>query len=255
MRGIRRDAARDLATGALRMVGLEAMADRAPSSLSGGQRQRVAIARALVFRPTIVLMDEPLSSLDRALRDEMTSEIRRLQHETGVTVIYVTHDQSEALSLSSRVGVLGRGRLLQLDVPEVVHERPLTPYVARLVGPINIAGAQYEEEQPEGGVRLRIGTDVVVAEAVADLPSDPVVGVRPYRARLDREDGTTLRQNALAGTVVSVSLTGSGFAYQVDVGLTAAWEVAAAEPFDDVMPGTAVRLTWPYEATVVMASG
>ena len=118
---------------ALRLVRLEGMEARRPGQLSGGQQQRVAIARALVFEPELVLMDEPLGALDRRLREEMQYEIRRIQRELGVTVVYVTHDQQEAMVLSDRVAVFNEGRIEQIDPPEVLYEEPERAFVARFI--------------------------------------------------------------------------------------------------------------------------
>jgi ABC-type sugar transport system ATPase subunit len=199
-------------------------------------------------------MDEPLSSLDRGLREEMTSEIRRLQSETGVTVIYVTHDQAEALTLSNRVGVLGGGRLLQFDSPSVVHERPVSPYVARLVGSMNIERVEYAGEIANDCIRVRLGRRAVVARGSTERPGQPVIGVRPYRLQLHRAFIEEPGMNALEGTLLSASLTGSGVLCQVDVGLSAPWEAVLQEPLEGIAPGMPVRLAWPHEATVLMSA-
>ena len=123
---------------ALEIVRLEGLENRRPSELSGGQQQRVAIARALVFKPSLVLMDEPLGALDRRLREEMQFEIRRIQHELGVTVVYVTHDQQEAMAMSSRVAVFHGGRIQQVATPETLYEEPEQEFVASFIGDNNI---------------------------------------------------------------------------------------------------------------------
>jgi putative spermidine/putrescine transport system ATP-binding protein len=123
---------------ALASVGLADFADRLPAQLSGGQQQRVALARALVIRPRLLLLDEPLSNLDARLRVEMRAELRRLQRESGITMLYVTHDQDEALSLSDRIVVMREGRIEQDDVPAVVYHQPATPFVATFMGYENL---------------------------------------------------------------------------------------------------------------------
>ena len=146
---------------ALEVVRLEGFEDRRPGELSGGQQQRVAIARALVFEPRLVLMDEPLGALDRRLREEMQFEIRRIQHDLGVTVVYVTHDQQEAMAMSSRVAVLHRGRIQQVSEPETLYEEPQREFVAEFIGDNNILRGQVasvgrgvcEVETPSGPVR------------------------------------------------------------------------------------------------------
>ena len=122
----------------LEIVRLEGFEDRRPDELSGGQQQRVAIARALVFQPTLVLMDEPLGALDRRLREEMQFEIRRIQHDLGVTVLYVTHDQQEAMAMSTRVAVFHQGRIQQVATPETLYEEPEREFVATFIGDNNI---------------------------------------------------------------------------------------------------------------------
>lgn len=122
---------------ALDTVGLKGFGQRRPNQLSGGQQQRVAVARALVFEPKLVLMDEPLSALDKQLREQMKFEIKRLHRELGITVVYVTHDQSEALTMSDRVAVFQDGRIIQLDTPVDLYERPGNAFVARFIGENN----------------------------------------------------------------------------------------------------------------------
>ena len=118
----------------LKLVSLTGFEDRLPAQLSGGQRQRVALARSIVIEPDLLLLDEPLSNLDAKLRDEMRAELSRLQHQLGITMIYVTHDQVEALSLSSRIVVMNEGDIEQNGTPEEIYEKPATPFVARFVG-------------------------------------------------------------------------------------------------------------------------
>ena len=119
---------------ALRLVQLDGFAERAIASLSGGQRQRVAVARAVVFRPRVLLMDEPLSALDKPLREAMQIELRRLHRELGLTTVYVTHDQREALTLSDRIAVIDHGRVVQVGAPVELYDRPRTAFVARFLG-------------------------------------------------------------------------------------------------------------------------
>jgi len=126
---------------AAQLVGLESLIHRMPRQLSGGQQQRVALARALVVRPAVLLLDEPLSALDRKLREEMRGELRRIQRVTGVTTIFVTHDQEEALALADRLAVMHHGNLLQCDTPEHVYQGPATPFVAEFMGASNFEDA------------------------------------------------------------------------------------------------------------------
>lgn len=138
MRGIGRDECRKRVEAALAIVKLETFADRYPSELSGGQQQRVALARAQVFGPAIMLMDEPLSALDKRLREHMKTELKLIQQRLGLTVIYVTHDQGEALALSDRIAVMEEGRIAQLSSPQEIYERPANRFVAEFIGEANL---------------------------------------------------------------------------------------------------------------------
>ncbi|MFK3665751.1 ABC transporter ATP-binding protein [Ochrobactrum teleogrylli] len=138
MRGIGRDECRKRVEDALSIVKLETFAGRYPSELSGGQQQRVALARAQVFGPAIMLMDEPLSALDKRLREHMKTELKLIQQRLGLTVIYVTHDQGEALALSDRIAVMEEGRIAQLSSPQEIYERPANRFVAEFIGEANL---------------------------------------------------------------------------------------------------------------------
>src|SRR5580692_2045904 len=131
----------------VKLVGLEA---RKPGELSGGQRQRVALARALVLRPKVLLLDEPLGALDLKLRKEMQIELKRIQDQVGITFIYVTHDQGEALSMSDRVAVMSNGAIEQLDEPRAIYDRPLTPFVADFIGDMNFLSGEVAEAADGG---------------------------------------------------------------------------------------------------------
>ena len=143
---------------ALAKVHLQGFAERKPHQLSGGQQQRVALARALVFEPRVVLMDEPLSALDKKLREEMQLEIRRLHRELGVTMVFVTHDQSEAMTLSDRVAVFHQGRVEQLAAPQVLYDAPANPFVANFLGDNNMLGAVLERGTGQGTAQVRIAS-------------------------------------------------------------------------------------------------
>ncbi len=241
---------------ALELVGLEQFGDRRPAQLSGGQRQRVAIARALVYRPPVLLMDEPLSSLDRTLREDMTHEIRRLQRSLDVTVLYVTHDQQEALTLSDRIGVLRDGRIAQLDAPAAIHNAPRSAYVGRLVGPLNAAAVSDPRQLGGGFVAARLGEGEVRMRGAQDgaLPAAPQLGVRPYALALadpgdDGGDG-----NAARGRVVGAGLTGGGVEYTVDMSWGDSWRVTTSERRPRFEPGAAVAVRWPVESSMLLES-
>src|SRR5262249_6051346 len=130
---------------ALEMVRLPGLAGRKPTQLSGGQQQRVALARALVFRPSLVLLDEPLGALDLKLRKAMQLELKTLQREIGLTFVYVTHDQEEALTMSDRIAVMDRGRVLQVDDPRAIYDRPASQFVADFIGVTNFLRGRVRE--------------------------------------------------------------------------------------------------------------
>jgi putative spermidine/putrescine transport system ATP-binding protein len=179
MRGIARDEARRRVDEALRLVQLLPYADRLPGQLSGGQQQRVAIARAIVVEPPLVLMDEPLSNLDAALRLDMRTEIRRLHQSLGLTTVYVTHDQEEALSLADRLVVLREGVVQQVGTPEELYRSPANPYVAGFMGyrnllPMTVTG------RPDGRVTVGGYGIELTGLAVGDLGTGPAtVAIRP----------------------------------------------------------------------------
>jgi spermidine/putrescine transport system ATP-binding protein len=186
----------------LRLVRMEAMASRRPSQISGGQQQRVALARALAPRPRVLLLDEPLSALDLKLRKEMQTELKRLQHETGITFVFVTHDQEEALTMSDRIGVMSGGRLLQVGTPREIYDHPAERFVADFIGDTNFLIASITSRE-NGATRVRLPSG---AERAASLPAglDPAPGetvtvvIRPEHASLaDTGDLTGRLENAV----------------------------------------------------------
>ena len=175
---------------ALRLVRLEGFEGRKPAQLSGGQQQRVAIARALVFEPSLVLMDEPLGALDRRLREEMQYEIRRIQHTLGVTVVYVTHDQQEAMAMSDRVAVFNQGRIEQVAAPEVLYEEPQRSFVATFIGDNNLLQGRILAVQRDI-CEVDTGGGIVKAFLVAPRGVGDAVtlAIRPERVALAPEAG------------------------------------------------------------------
>ena len=188
----------------LRMVELDHMAERRPQQLSGGQQQRVALARALVFEPDLVLMDEPLGALDKKLREQMQLEIKHLHEALGMTVVYVTHDQGEALTMSDRIAVLNDGRVQQIDDPRTIYEFPETSFVANFIGDNNnLAGRVTGIDGAECRVTLESGEDVLARPVnVAGNGAPTSLSVRPERLHLDA-DGPD-RPNRLAVKVEEI---------------------------------------------------
>jgi iron(III) transport system ATP-binding protein len=200
----------------LKVVQLEGYSSRYPGELSGGQQQRVAVARALVVEPEILLLDEPLSNLDANLREEMRFEIRRLHDTFGITTLYVTHDQAEAMVISDRVAVLQAGRIEQIGTAEELFERPRTRFVAEFVGKTNLIDgvAEGPNRVARGGLRLEV--------AGAGLePGAPVtISIRPHLIEMvprDLAPALAAAANVLAGTVQRSSYLGDAVDYQVEI--------------------------------------
>src|SRR5262249_33225582 len=185
---------------ALGIVHLEGLGDRLPGQLSGGQQQRVALARALVFNPGLLLMDEPLGALDRNLREQMKTEIKRIHHDVGVTVLYVTHDQEEALTMSDRVALMNRGRIAQLGSAEDLYERPASRFVAEFIGESNLLEGSVESSDggpvfvDDRGLRVHIGTSSAPPRPGARY----TLMVRPEKIALTPAGADTRREPAAA---------------------------------------------------------
>ena len=197
---------------ALDMVKMSKLAERKPKQMSGGQQQRVAVARALVNRPSVLLLDEPLGALDRKLREEMQIELKLLQSQLGITFIFVTHDQEEAMSMSDRIAIMLDGHIEQLADPETVYERPSSAFVAGFIGRNNF----WRGVATSDGVQADDGTVFVVSnpdEAVA--PGQPALAaVRPENFQLVTEEPDSAR-NSIPGTVASVAHFGDTLQYVV----------------------------------------
>jgi iron(III) transport system ATP-binding protein len=211
--GQSRDDATKRAREGLLQVGLESYEQRQPSELSGGQQQRVAVARALVLKPSVLLFDEPLSNLDARLRRQMREEIRELQLRLGLTVVYVTHDQQEAMAVSDRIIVMNAGRIEQQGSPRDLYERPATPFLARFMGESNPARGLLRRLDP-ATVRVRLGAcEIDVANATA-ADGEATVAIRPEAIAVDRPDkGST---NSLAGSIARASYLGTHMEYSID---------------------------------------
>jgi len=234
----------------VRLPGVEA---RYPAELSGGQQQRVAVARAVAYPPRVLLMDEPLGALDLKLREAMQVELRRVQQALGITTVYVTHDQTEAMSLSDRIAVMNLGRLVQLGTPRDIYDHPRSRFVAEFVGKINLLPAQVLGRDggwgllDSGGARVRVS-----APALAGLAGGVTVAVRPERLTLLRAGTDVDGRNVLDATGVSQGFAGNLVHVTVrtasDVRLVV--EARPGEVAGGV--GEAVRVAWaPDDATVL----
>jgi spermidine/putrescine ABC transporter ATP-binding subunit len=237
----------------LRLVRLDGYDDRRPDSLSGGQRQRVALARALAPRPGLLLLDEPLSALDRNLREQTREELLRVQRETGTTFILVTHDQDEALSASRRIGLLQDGRLAQVGTPADLYERPASRYVADFMGVENILPATVRVPGPPALLDVTgIGP---VRAADAATPGAIHVALRPERLDLG-PPGTTDRGNGFDGVVATSTYRGSSADHRVRLAegaeLLVSTRLAGGEGRALLPPGSAVAVHWAPEACVLL---
>ncbi len=210
-RGVRGAAVRERVTWALDLVQLAPFAKRYARQLSGGQQQRVAIARAIVFQPGIVLMDEPLGALDRNLRYAMQTEIKEIQQRLGMTVIYVTHDQEEAMNMSDRVAIMNRGRVEQIGAPREVYEHPASAFAAKFLGEANLLdGIVAASDGSRVGFRLANGELLLARRSPA--AADGAAGrffVRPEKLSLLPADRASPHENSLRGEVRRVSFLGN----------------------------------------------
>ncbi len=238
----------------LERVGLAAEANRRPNQLSGGMQQRVALARALVNLPKVLLLDEPLGALDLKLRKGLQVELKRIQREVGITFVYVTHDQEEALTMSDRIAVMNRGRVEQVDEPEAVYERPATTFVAGFIGVSNLMPAVVEGSAGERTrVRLDAGVEIE-AGGNGYVPGERVHAVvRPEKLEIGRkEDSTKDGWPSVEGTVESSIYLGT--ATQIVVRLAGDVPMTVLVPNADEaergrLPGggASVRLSWAPE--------
>ena len=204
---------------ALEMIRLPGSEKKLPHQLSGGQQQRIALARAIVFEPEVLLMDEPLSALDANMREEMRGEIKKIQRETGITAIFVTHDQEEALAMSDQIVVMNAGRIEQIGTPSEVYEQPETSFVASFLGKANIVTGSIASVV-QGIAAISIAGDRTLEVAASDRlkPGETVkLVIRPQRLKIAAANGTGVA-NLFPGRVVSAAYLGGNAAYEVDVG-------------------------------------
>ncbi|UDL89009.1 ABC transporter ATP-binding protein [Mesorhizobium sp. PAMC28654] len=201
---------------ALEMVRLPGSEKKLPSQLSGGQQQRIALARAIVFEPEVLLLDEPLSALDANMREDMRVEIKKIQKETGITAIFVTHDQEEALSMSDRIVVMNAGVVEQIGTPGEVYDRPATAFVANFLGKANmLPGSVTVMEGSVATIALATGHTVRAASPKALATGSAVtVVIRPQKLMV----GAAAIANRLVGRIVSTSYLGGNAVYEIDIG-------------------------------------
>jgi spermidine/putrescine transport system ATP-binding protein len=232
---------------ALEMVKLGELGARAPRQLSGGQQQRVALARALVNRPRVLLLDEPLGALDLKLRKEMQLELKHLQTNLGITFIYVTHDQEEALTMSDRIVLLRQGRIEQVGTARDLYDRPTSRYVADFIGETNLIAGIVVDGGP-GPVTLRVGNELLRGRSDVGLAagSPAWLSVRPEAVRIDLEGKGTPGENAVEGTIADAVY--SGAVVRVHVNLPGERRVIAQVPAGTpVQAGERAWVGWASE--------
>jgi spermidine/putrescine transport system ATP-binding protein len=243
---------------ALRLVDLPGFEQRTPGQLSGGQQQRIALARALVNEPRVLLLDEPLGALDLKLRKQMQLELKRIQQDVGITFLYVTHDQEEAMVMSDRLAVMNAGKIEQLGSPEEVYERPSTDFVASFLGASNLIAAKVVAHQVSGLAQVRLdGGDVVrvPAERLPEGRDTVKIGVRPEKLRLEPSSAAPdPGHNSISGQVVMASYLGVSHQYAIEGpgGATVTVYVQNLGASHPPVLGETVRLAWLPEHTFVV---
>jgi putrescine transport system ATP-binding protein len=253
----------------LEMVKMTAFLARKPHQLSGGQRQRVALARALVKRPKLLLLDEPLAALDRKLREHTQFELINIQEQLGVTFVVVTHDQEEAMTLSSRMGVMNHGQIVQVGTPTDIYEFPATRFVADFIGSVNMFEGKLIEDEPDF-VRIRsedLGGVIYVNHGISSPPDATVwVAVRPEKINISRRPPTPgggthqpeagQGENVVQGTVKEIAYMGDMSIYLVRTGSGKTIRVTipnvARHTEDRITWDETVYVSWHAESPVVL---
>jgi ABC-type Fe3+/spermidine/putrescine transport system ATPase subunit len=257
MRRIASEAAQERARRALELVQLRGFGDRFPRELSGGQQQRVALARAIVIEPTLLLLDEPLSNLDLKLREQMRSEIRSLQRALGITTIFVTHDQEEAITMGDEIVVMNQGRIVQCGTPTTLYDRPATRFVAHFIGDSNLESGKVQEVVAPSTWRVDAGGLPVIATGGGrwHLGDAVALAVRPEKIRLvpDTSDGTDA-PNTFAGVVVESIFRGALRRYRVRLPHGRIWNIdePSTSGTPALMPTASIRLQWRPEDCLIV---
>lgn len=241
----------------LKLVRLDDFAGRRPKQLSGGQQQRVALARALVNQPKVLLLDEPLGALDLQLRKELQLELRALQQRIGITFVYVTHDQEEALTMSDRIAVMGSGKVLQMGSPTEIYERPANRFVADFIGEANFLPGTVVTAQPDQAT-VSVGAGLVV-RGITPQPVQPgqavTVSVRPEKARVSEQQPSA--PNVFPVTVERIAYIGSDTRVWVTLGGTqfVVWEqneLSTLNPQAYYEAGDQAFVAWPVENALIL---
>ncbi|MBT5456585.1 MAG: ABC transporter ATP-binding protein [Rhodospirillaceae bacterium] len=255
--GLNASQVREKVRGVLALVGLEGFINRPSTQLSGGQQQRLALARALTREPALLLLDEPLSNLDAQLREQMRAELKRLQRETGVTAIYVTHDQSEALAISDRIAVMEDGLIKQIGPPKEIYERPTSEFVANFIGTTNLLRGLLKSDATLGSVGLvetKLGP--LTCSFTADVKASPDIGVviRPENVVIqpvgNNAASTLPDTNCCEGTLISETYLGEIVEYETRIGDETI--LIRTKPDKPLNPGDAVIIHFPPSQTLAL---
>ena len=255
--GLNASQIREKVRGVLALVGLEGYINRPSTQLSGGQQQRLALARALTREPALLLLDEPLSNLDAQLREQMRAELKRLQRETGVTAIYVTHDQSEALAISDRIAVMDQGLIMQIGPPKEIYERPTSEFVANFIGTTNLLRGAVTTDATAGSMgRIDTKLGQLACTFTADVKASPTVGVviRPENVMIEPASSAAAKAipdtNRCEGTLIHETYLGEIVEYETKVGDETI--LIRTRPGPDMSPGDAVILHFPPDQTLAL---
>ncbi|HJM29302.1 MAG: ABC transporter ATP-binding protein [Acidimicrobiales bacterium] len=250
MQGIDKNETRTRAMEMIELVQLEGLEGRKPSQMSGGQQQRVALARALVNQPKVLLLDEPLGALDLKLRQEMQLELKKLQRDVGISFVFVTHDQEEALTMSDRIAVMHEGKLLQVASPEEIYETPVNRFVADFIGRTNLLEGTVSDSETvilTNGTPIRASNDFAAGTSVS-------ISLRPERAKItqQKEDGDPL--SSVSGVVETITYLGNARVYSVKFTWMSLEVREENRPGVELYePGTPITVSWDHDAISVVA--
>jgi ABC-type Fe3+/spermidine/putrescine transport system ATPase subunit len=237
----------------LHLIKLPDIGQRYPSELSGGQQQRVAVARAVAHAPRVLLMDEPLGALDLKLREVMQTEIRRIQQDLKITTVYVTHDQTEAMTMSDRIAVMNAGRLEQVGSATDIYDRPRSSFVASFVGQINLLAATARGALDGQAIAEVMGQTVRVPSGGAAVGTTFLLGIRPEQLSiLELSAAPAEHSNALVGTLVSWQFSGNVIRLMVDVGASAPLMIDSHPNAPAPAAGERVTVVWQPHCSVML---
>jgi spermidine/putrescine ABC transporter ATP-binding subunit len=238
----------------LELIKMPDVGDRYPSEISGGQAQRIAVARAVAFTPKVLLMDEPLGALDLKLRELMQIELRKLQQELRITTIYVTHDQTEAMTMSDRIAVINNGEIEQLDTAERIYNNPRTKFVADFVGKINLIHGKVVDTDGETAIVEAVGNRFQIPRSDdTAVGLKLAIGIRPEHLSLVPEGSEVDRRNAITGTVTNQFFAGNILRTDVDIGVGGGI-VVESRPADGMADlGSRMMITWDPADCVALA--